>query len=331
LKDSNRTYSLFSIAQLFLSKPERFVVSISLQEGSPVTSLFLYRDKDGDELYFTETEAFDQAFKKHRDEWFEHVTEVLEKPKGNFSCINQCGITGELIAPPNYHRYADCLRQHFALQLEGKHTFDAFLKSIKSVHDSDTVRRWLERECTSIRYVLKENPSHVFPSLEAARRYAFDTYRSRWTRSVRSAKIPGSKWVTMTENPLKSTIENAYEREKRFPIGLANFLRGRFHHLGLHLYKKGKRGVSYVCAVRRKIYDKNTSFSPEIQSLINFIAEHPSLIFNELAKKYLNLAEETPAGDLASNEKVKQMQRDLHWLVAEGYVLEYEDGRLSVP
>jgi hypothetical protein len=135
----------------------------------------------------------------------------------------------------------------------------------------------------------------------------------------------------MPENPLKSTIENAYEREKRFPIGLANFLRGRFHHLGLHLYKKGKRGVSYVCAVRRKIYDKNTSFSSEIQSLIDFIAEHPSLIFNELAKKYLDLAEETPVGDLASNEKVKQMQRDLHWLVAEGYVLEYEDGRLSVP
>ena len=37
--------------------------------------------------------------------FFEMQEVEVEPPKGNFPIINKCGITGELLGPPNYHRY----------------------------------------------------------------------------------------------------------------------------------------------------------------------------------------------------------------------------------
>jgi len=329
LKESHKTYQLFSIANLFLEKPERFVITLLSKEHNNPEKGFFYA-LPGNLPFLTEEEAFQYALKVHMDEYFERSTVTIERPKGNFQCVNQCGLTGKLLGPPNYHRYTELIKEHFALGLEKKYTFEAFLKSIKPLKEPEMINQWLEQMCTVTHYTLKEDAAQVFETQEAARRYAYNNYKIKWVSFTRSAKIAGTALSNLPDGILKQSIEATWEREKRFPLETANFLRGRLHHFGFHLYKKGKKGVSYVCAVKRKIRDDDTHFSPSIQTLIEFIEKNPNILVGELAKKYLNLANNPTQNDLIENSELKQLQLDLRWLVAEGYVTEYEDGRLYV-
>ncbi len=329
LKESHKTYQLFSIATLFLEKPERFMINLSAKDHNNPEKGFFYA-LPGNWPFLTEEEAFQHALKTHMDEYFERSTVTTEKPKGNFQCVNQCGLTGKLLGPPNYHRYTDLIKEHFSLELEKKCTFEAFLKAIKTLKEPEMINQWLEQMCTVTRYVLKSDTSQVFESQEAVRRYAYNNYKTKWVSFVRSAKITGNTLANLPSDTLKQTIEATWEHEKRFPLETANFLRGRLHHFGFHLYKKGKKGISFVCAVKRKIRDENTHFSTSIQALIEFIEKSPNMLVCDLAKKYLNLGDNPPQQELVTNNDFKQLQLDLHWLIAEGYVTEYEDGRLYV-
>jgi hypothetical protein len=100
--------------------------------------------------------------------------------------------------------------------------------------------------------------------------------------------------------------------------------------MGIHLYKKSRKGVAYVCAIRRKFRTEGSRFSPSIQSLIDFIDENPNVSAGELPKKFLGF-EISNDGHTEMKDVLKQLQLDLHWLIEEGYVVEYDDNRLFVP
>ena len=91
-------------------------------------------------------------------------------------------------------------------------------------------------------------------------------------------------------------------------------------------------------------------FSETIGALIEFIEKNPMLSLKDLPQKFLGLdlaalqaAAPTPAeGTTPSQapfaalapeqaEKLRKMNNDLRWLVMEGYVTEFSDGKLFAP
>jgi hypothetical protein len=128
-------------------------------------------------------------------------------------------------------------------------------------------------------------------------------------------------------------IEGAYERQLRFPLDTANQLRGRLRREHFTIFKKGSKGVSYVCAVKRKFRVPGQVFGESIGSLISFIEEHPLVKAGELASKMLGIdvPAEGASYTLEQKEKIVRMQGDLIWLVREGYVTEFIDGGLYAP
>ena len=64
-----------------------------------------------------------------------------------------------------------------------------------------------------------------------------------------------------------------------------------------NLYKRGSKGVSYVCAVKRNFRSPDSTFSDSVQGLIEFIEQHPNIPVPRLAQEYLGIEPPRPKAD----------------------------------
>ncbi|MCX6941407.1 MAG: hypothetical protein NTX09_11845 [Verrucomicrobia bacterium] len=334
----------------------------------------------------------------HLDKFFEKAEVEVDPPKGNYQVINKCTITGELLGPPNYHRYAQIVQQHHAAKVAGM-SFEAFRGRIETIRDPEVVNQWLEKMKKTTRYTWKlsgaaAKPASVsvhaaeaapaadgvavadsatapvteaapavpsFDSLEDARVFLLTEARDKVVRTTETARFHGKIAETMPPGEIRRAVEGALERQRKFPLDTANALRGRLRREHFTIFKKGSKGVSYVCAVKRKFRVPGQTFADSIGALISFIEGHAMIRASELATKFLGITVPVKANDVtpvatsaaaegaASPEaipvatpvestltieeraKLARLQGDLMWLVREGYVTEFIDGRLFAP
>ena len=415
IRKSCRTVELFEIARTVVAKTDRFVVVVGHKPapgamdsgGRPGPSsatpepaaasavktprpLFHISVPDG--IPFESDEAaVAHVLSRHLDKFFETAEVEVDPPKGNFQVINKCGITGELLGPPNYHRYNQIVQQHYAAKVASRMGLEAFRSRIETVRDPEVVNQWLAKMKKTTRYTWKhatpgsrppiaapaaepaapaaeaapdapaETPAPIstiptFDTLEDARMYLLTQARDKVVRTAETARFHGKTVDAMPPGEIHRAIEGALERQRRFPLDTANALRGRLRREHFTIFKKGSKGVSYVCAVKRKFRVPGQTFADSIGALIAFIESNPMIRASELAPKFLNIAMVAPARaaeapapgaaeaatsgeppkpevnlSLDDRAKISRMQGDLMWLVREGYVTEFIDGRLFAP
>jgi hypothetical protein len=334
IKNSGRTYELFEIARLILEKAERFVVVVHpLPEAQP-QSIFISLP---DNMPFeSEEAALNHVFTANLANFFDIEEVEVDPPKGNFIMVNRCGVTGELLAPPNYHKYQQILQAHYTAHCSNM-SYDRFLSRIEGVHEKEAIDQWVEKMKKQTRYKLKEaiegSPSD-FDTLESARFALVLHSKDKLVRVVPNARFEGRSVDQMPTGPIRKSIETIVEQQRRFPLDTANNLRGRLRRMGFSVYKKGSKGISYVCAIRRNFRKVGEVFSESIQQLIEFIEAHPGFPASDLPKEYLGAqipAEGEAAMQPQDLERLKQLRTDLRWLITSGYVTEYSNGKLFSP
>ena len=179
-----------------------------------------------------------------------------------------------------------------------------------------------------------------FDSLEDARQYLLNAAREKIVRSVEQLRFPGRILDTIpASSELRRAVEGALERQRRFPLDTANALRGRLRRESFTIFKKGSKGISYVCAVKRRFRVPGQSFSDSLSALINLIEKQPMVKESELPEKLLGIAPRTApvegadAATYSAEEQAKllKLKGDLRYLVKEGYVTEFVDGSLFTP
>jgi hypothetical protein len=189
---------------------------------------------------------------------------------------------------------------------------------------------------------------------------------------VESARFHAKLVESLPPGEIRRAVEGQFERQRRFPLDTANALRGRLRREGFTIFKKGAKGISYVCAVKRKFRVPGQVFAESIGTLIAFIEANPMITVKELPVKLLGItppsvpstpplsipstppmpvpapaepaaaappaAEPIPAATPVESplppeqqEKLRRLTMDLRWLVHEGYVTEFADGRLFAP
>jgi hypothetical protein len=343
--------------------------------------------------------AVAHVMSRHLDKFFDTAEVEVDPPKGNFQVINRCGITGELLGPPNYHRYNQIVQQHYAAKVASRVGFEAFRSRIETVRDPEVVNQWLAKMKKTTRFTWKlalpgaqpaapvapaapvveaaapapegeavapvETPpaeapalstTPTFDTLEDARLYLLTQARDKVARTSETARFHGKVVETIPPGEIRRAIDGALERQRRFPLDTANALRGRLRREHLTIFKKGSKGVSYVCAVKRKFRVPGQTFSDSIGALISFIEGNAMVRAGELPTKFLGIAmvpaprpadaapaTEAPAAPAAEAPKpeptlsiddrarISRLHGDLMWLVREGYVTEFIDGRLFAP
>jgi len=410
VRASCRTYQLFEITKAVLEKNDRFVVvlqraraprperaeSAAGAEGeaavrpAPEKPNPLYMSLPDHLPFDTEEAAIQHVLGNNLGAFFDTQEVEIEPPKGNFPIINKCGITGELLGPPNYHRYQQILQQHHAAKLS-RMPFDRFRESIVSVREPEVAAQWLEKMKKATRYTWKNPPAKTgtippfettppipvpppaaegetpaaapapvqaeaaapaavsFDSIEDARLYLLANARDKVVRAVENVRFHGKLIEKLPPGEIRRALEGHVERQRRFPLDTANALRGRLRRENFTIFKKGSRGVSYVCAVKRRFRVPGQVFSETIAALIDFIEKHPMIHVKDLPRQFLNIdpvaavaATPPPEGTTVSQapfvslppeqaEKLRKMGNDLRWLVMEGYVTEFSDGKLFSP
>jgi hypothetical protein len=369
IRKSCRTFELFEIARLILEKPDRFVCVVRDPAQKEGDEARLYASVPDGLPFRSEEEALNHAIRHYLGEFFTMETIEGEPPSGSFQLIHKCGFTGELLAPPNYHRYQAICREHHATKLAHM-PYARFEQRLESTREEEDIQKWLEKMKQQTRYTSKEDASMTFTNLEDARLYLVTQSKDKLVRPAYSARFSGKALALLNPgDPIRRSVETLLEGQRKFPLDTANHLRGRLRRMNFAVYKRGSKGISFVCAVKRRFRKPDEVLADNLQELIDFIEAHPNFPAKDLPKGFLGIdpakkpaaspETETGAemarevagenGEQAAREAtaqstsgaaaldepemaaLRQLKTDLHYLVSEGYVTEYSDGRLYVP
>jgi len=243
--------------------------------------------------------------------------------------VNRCTITGELLGPPNYHRYQEFLQRHYANRINGM-PFDRFVSKVETVKDREAIDQWLESMKKGFRYVLKERAEgepESFESLDAVRMFLLQHRKNKVVGSGESVRFAGREIERMPHGDLRRSVEAHIEQQRRFPLDSANNIRGRLRRHKFTVYKKGSKGISYVCAVKRKFRDGNTVFTNSIRELIEFIEANPNTPAAKLPKLFIGIGTEKQKPEkLKVSEEQIQAEKEA---LAQAYEREWRELRTT--
>lgn len=380
VKASCRTYELFEIAKTILEKNERFVVSVRPLDAEANPDARLYQSVPDQSVFLSEYDAVVHAFKTHADSFYTTETVESEAPKGTFTTITRCGFTGEFLAPANYHGYQKTLRDHFANKIgERNMPFERFASRVETVKDEAAIAAWLESKTKLTRFVLKEpleGETANYETLDAVQAHVFATRKDKLVKAVPFVRFSGKTVETLPPGPIRASVEHEVSFQRKFPLDTANSIRGRLRKAGFALYKRGAKGVTYLCGVKRKFRTAATPpFSDEIKRVFDLIessqdsAAGKFIHLSEIPEKLLGIkpletapaaaptaaekqveaaeadmeaegdpqhpVEATPAAEAAAPKHtleetiaLSNLAQNIRWLVTEGYVTEFSNGRL---
>ena len=149
-----RTYELFEIARLILEKPERFVVLIRSSKNRESDERKLYISVPDGLPFETEEEVTDYVLRNFLEKFFEIESIEVDPPSGEFPMVNRCSLTGEIIGPPNYHRYQELEQAHISDRLSHL-SLEAARSKIESLKDPEKIENWLQKMTQQTCYKLR--------------------------------------------------------------------------------------------------------------------------------------------------------------------------------
>jgi hypothetical protein len=167
---------------------------------------------------------------------------------------------------------------------------------------------------------------------------------------VESHTVGGVLSRNLRSRELQRLVRNDWERQKYFPLQLATGLSRQFATHGLHFFKVNKT-FTHVSVARPQFLDlETTPVSESIKRIVGHINAHPKCTRRQLIEalaptpqpavieiKPAASSEEPPKGGTpnaaAPNAEPTPEQTaiiaDLHWLVHQGHVIEFADGRMD--
>src|SRR5438874_4242340 len=103
-------------------------------------------------------------------------------------------------------------------------------------------------------------------------------------------------------------------------------LAGRLRGNGLNIFRH-RRGMLFVSPIRvRALVHDQAGLSPSVNAIRETLTATPGIGRKELAEK---LIVDVAAEDIEARKLA--LASDLHWLISEGHVIEFNDGSLDLP
>lgn len=327
IQTTRLAYPLKQLVMFFLDHPEACILRLSPKEGADV---HFHQCKACGHLAFSADELQAHVLSAHLSDYYDAEEVDCEPPKGNFSCVARCGMSGVLLGPPNLHGYdariREVIRGRFPTMDEA-----VFRARIEMVHDADVVEEW--RKSVTKKTVYRRRPAKdaAKPEGEAAEVPALD--REAAEREFRREIAPGlmsepktpdftAEAALKTENlPLLFACRDALNRERRRPHDLSRALRGAFHHRKLVFFRaNASDGQEFVCAMKPAPLDVAHAIEPLVE-LVKYVEEHPD-------QHRQAVVAALSGGD---DKKAAAVRQHLSWLVERGNLVNFSVGILAAP
>jgi hypothetical protein len=342
---TGRAYPLFEIAQMILQKPERHAVLFSVKknpEGNPLQPLFVCALDDS--LWLSEDEAVGHVLKRLLSTFYQAERTATEPPKGKYTFVAQCGLSGIVLGPPNHHDYQNQLRKLHAERFS-RMPFDVYKSKVRIVRDEDVVKKWIDEQSWRTEYVCLNQPEPLrLSSLEAVEKHFRETHKESIIKQVEAHTLSGVAARGLRCGELARLVRSTVEDQKRFPLPIATTLSQRFAAHGLQFFKVNKT-VTHVSVARPHYLDlAATPVSDGIKRIVEYINANPKCTRRQLVEGLaptptpapVSLSSD-PAGavaavppeSLAPTPAQAELIADLHWLVHQGHVIEFANGTLD--
>ena len=358
IKMTGRAYPLFQIALLILQKAERYSVLLTKKKsGDAATQLFVCALDDSP--WTSEDEAVAHVLKNHFATFYQAERTATEPPKGVYTFVAQCGLSGAILGPPNYHDYQNQLRKLHAEKF-ARMPFDMFKARVKIVKDEAVVKKWIEEQSFKTEYNCLNVPEPLkLATLEEVEKHFRATHKDSIIKAVETLTVAGLPSRSLRCAGLQRLIRQEWEHQKFFPLPIATKLSQQFAHYGLQFFKVNKT-VTHVSVARPTFLDlETTPVSENIKRIIDFINGNAKCTRKKLIEalaptpkpvKVPVVETPVPTAPVAEGEVAPAPAQpakpaepaapeatpeqtavivDLHWLIHQGAVLEFADGRME--
>lgn len=344
IRMTGRAFPLFDIAQMILQKPDRYTVTFVVKknpEGQPLDRLFLCALDDT--LWLSEDEAVAYVLQKHFATFYQAERTATEPPKGQYTFVAQCGLSGVVLGPPNHHDYQNQLRKLHAERFS-RMPFEVYKSRVKIVRDEAVVKKWVEDQSWRTEYLCLNMPEPLrLGSLEAVERHFRENHKEVIIKEVESHTLSGTASRSLRCAPLNRLVRQVWEDQKRFPLQIATVLSQQFARHGLQFFKVNKT-ITHVAVARPHYLDlEATPVSDGVKRIVEFINANPKCTRRQLMEALAPAPPAPPAptpptaeGQPAAASEAQTatpeqtaLVADLHWLIHQGHVIEFANGALE--
>ena len=343
IKMTGRAYPLFDIAQMILQKPERHTVVFSVKknaEGQVVQALFICALDET--LWLSEDEAVAHVLKKHFGTFYQAERTPTEPPKGKYTFVAQCGMSGTILGPPNYHDYQNQLRKLHA-ERYSRMPYEVYKARVKIVRDEEVVKKWVEEQSFKTEYICLNMPEPLrLSGMEAVEKHFRENHKDNIIKPVESHTLNGAAARNLRCAELVRQVRSVSEDQRRFPLQIATSLSQQFAGHGLQFFKVNKT-ITHVCVARPHYLDLTLiPVSEGVKAIVDFINANPKCTRRKLVEALAPSPAASPEVPVAvEGQPAPQAQKaeptpeqnaiisDLHWLIHQGHVIEFANGTLE--
>src|SRR5947208_1038168 len=321
IKTGAAAYSVYALARLFLQKPERYHVRIKTKDATP-----LFRLGESNAISTNRFTLENSAFRLLREKFYTTNVTLHDPIKGDFNSVARERTTGTLLGPTNHHGYQPQLRRLYEQRFSRRLSFTDFQRQIEIVSDLALVEQWKEEARKVITFTTQqEEPPQTFNAETEAERHFREKYLPALISETAEAEIDGVTSRKLQDRGIARLIENAWSAEVRSPSNMMQELAGRFRGAGLQIFRH-RKGMLFVSPLRLKAIDE-TAFSDSVRQSLETLRASPRINRKKLEEKLIR-----PDTEAAEAEKTKlSLASDLHWMIREGHVIEFNDGSLDLP
>ncbi len=358
IKMTGRAFPLFEIAQMILQKPDRHVVVFNIKknpEGQPIQPLFLCALDDT--LWLSEDEAVAHVLRKHFNTFYQAEKTATEPPKGKYTFVAQCGMSGVILGPPNHHDYQNQLRKLHTERFS-RMPFEVYKSRVKIVRDEAVVKQWVDDQSWKTEYICLNMPEPLrLVNMEAVEKHFRESHKDNIIKPVEKHTLTGTAARNLRCQELARLVRVTVEDQRRFPLQIATVLSQQFAARGLQFFKVNKT-ITHVSVARPHYLDMAlTPVSEGVKRIVDYVNANPRCTRRQLVETLaptpppapIPIATPAPATDTVPTPPEGQpaapvpvpppadqptpeqtaVIADLHWLIHQGHVIEFANGTLE--
>ena len=343
IKLTGRAYPIFDIANLILKKTERFVVRFESDTSGEKKGQTLHVCDLDNSVWLSQAEAVAHVLNHHLETFYQSEKIPTDPPKGTYTFVAQCSMSGKILGPPNWHDYQTNLRQLHKERFS-KMAFETFKSRVKIVRDEEVVQKWIDDQSFKTEYTCLNVPEpKKLESFQEVEAHFRETHMAAIIKEVKSATAASKEEKDALPRQLKVLLRRAIDEQKRFPLKTVHQLSQQFAGHSLQFFKI-KKSITHVSVARPRHLDMNeTPVTEGIRKIVDYVADNKEcnrrLLLEALAPS--PALESTPAGEAAEGDTAKAeavqptpeqqtVMTDLHWLIHEGHVIEYSSGVIEL-
>ncbi len=313
LQQDFHAYKLKDLAYFFLDNPTSVLLKVTAKaprEGEQPKPLGFHQCKACGFAALDEADVAAHAVAAHLSDYYDSKEIETEPPKGNFSCVAKCGLSGVLLGPPNIHEFNTTVREMIRTRYPDM-SEEQYRSHIEMVRTTEAIEEWRKGATKKTVFVPKG-------AGEDAAAITREQAEGEFRRTILPQLIDEPKHLMITADaamksptkPLQWAAKDALEAERRAPYGMCFALRGAFHHRKLSFFRANDaRGPEFVVGVELKEFDSEHAI-PELATVAKFVADHPCSAKQEIAPD-------------------SESEKHLAWLASTGHVVAFTNGVYS--